>query len=82
MANLLFFGRLQDLVGHSSKVCQLPVSVKDTSDLRSFLDAKLQLDGSLHDPSIRIAINHEIMQEPSPITNSDEIAFLPPVGGG
>lgn len=82
MARLLFFGRLMDALGTSAETLALPVQVDDTSALRSWLDDDRQLGGILLEKTIRVAINDMIVSEPWPIADSDEIAFLPPVGGG
>ena len=39
-------------------------------------------DGAFLDKSVRLAINNEIVVDPHPVSRSDEIAFMPPVGGG
>lgn len=82
MATLLFFGKLTDIVGKSVDRRDLPENVRDTQSLRTWLDAELGSGETLLDKSIRIAINNEIADEPAAIHQADEIAFMPPVGGG
>lgn len=82
MAELLYFGRLTDVTGTDTERVALPNKVTDTLALRRWLDAARGWDGVLTDPTVRIAINDEIVPDPSPIAESDRIAFLPPVGGG
>ena len=82
MATLLFFGKLQDMVGTSSESMELPESISTTYDLRVFLDQHYELPETLSANSIRLAINSEIVADPAPVSDGDEIAFLPPVGGG
>jgi sulfur-carrier protein len=82
MARLLYFGRLMDTLGTSVETLALPAGVADTSALRSWLDKDRQLGGMLMEKTIRVAINDTIVPEPWPIADSDDIAFLPPVGGG
>ena len=82
MARLLYFGRLMDTLGTSVETLALPAGVADTSALRSWLDNDRQLGGILMEKTIRVAINDTIVPEPCPIADSDDIAFLPPVGGG
>lgn len=82
MALVLFFGKLQDVVGQSQASIDIPSSIANTHDLRKFLNSKFGLNGDLQAPSIRIAVNGEIIDDHSSISNQDEIAFLPPVGGG
>ena len=82
MAILLYFGKLQDVVGHPRESYQLPSDIISTVSLRAHLDQKFDLNGALLEKTVRLAINGEIVSEPSPVSNSDEIAFMPPVGGG
>ncbi|MEM6535736.1 MAG: MoaD/ThiS family protein [Pseudomonadota bacterium] len=82
MARLHFLGRLVDVTGHPSETVDLPAALTDTSSLRQWLDDRGAQDGAFLDPTVRVAINDELVIEPAAIANSDEIAFLPPVGGG
>tara|TARA_R110000803_G_scaffold114037_1_gene182460 strand:+ start:211 stop:459 length:249 start_codon:yes stop_codon:yes gene_type:complete len=82
MARLLYFGRLTDAFGTGAETVALPAGINDTSALRAWLDNDRQLGGVLLEKTIRIAINDTIVSEPWPIADSDDIAFLPPVGGG
>ncbi|MEM5516200.1 MoaD/ThiS family protein [Henriciella sp. AS95] len=82
MAEILYFGRLSDVTGTLSEHVSLPTSVRDTSALRAWLDDRKTLDGALLEPSVRLAINNEIVADPHPVGDADEIAFMPPVGGG
>lgn len=82
MAVLLFFGKLQDSVGLSTENFNVPETVTNTSQLRAHLDRQYKLTGTLTSETVRVAVNNEIVADPAPIHNEDEIAFLPPVGGG
>ncbi|AXE64964.1 putative molybdopterin converting factor subunit 1 [Hyphomonas polymorpha PS728] len=82
MAQLLFFGRLADIVDRPNQVLDLPAGISDTTALRAWLDARQSAGGALMEKTVRIAINSEIVVDPAPVSNSDEIAFMPPVGGG
>ena len=82
MAQLLFFGRLMDAVGTMEETIALPAAVRDTSALRKWLDEDRGLGGALLEKTVRLAINSEIVADPHPVSDSDEIAFMPPVGGG
>lgn len=82
MAELMYFGKLGDLMGCSLETVILPETVQDTASLRRWLDADRGLCGALLETTVRIAINDEIMTEPCHIRPDDRIAFLPPVGGG
>lgn len=82
MAQLLYFGRLMDTLGTPQETIALPATVRDTAALREWLDADRVLGGTLLEKTVRLAVNNEIVAEPHPISDGDEIAFMPPVGGG
>ena len=82
MATLLYFGRLSDVTGKTSEDLQLPDEVGTAGELRIWLDQRFEADGSLLEPTVRVAVNSEISFDSDPIRNEDEIAFMPPVGGG
>ena len=82
MATLLFFGKLQDVIGKPSETVDIPATINTTLQLREYLNEHYQLSETLSEQSVRIAINSEIVTDPAPVSNADEIAFLPPVGGG
>ena len=82
MATLLYFGRLTDITGKSSETLTLPDDIITTAALRTWLDATHKTNGTLLEKTVRIAINNELVTEPAAISDADEIAFMPPVGGG
>jgi molybdopterin synthase sulfur carrier subunit len=82
MARLSFFGRLTDSVFPAEQMLSLPGTVRDTHELRQWLSQIWTLGDLLEDPTIRIAVNDDIVSEPHPVSDQDRIAFLPPVGGG
>ena len=82
MARLLFFGRLQDVTGAREISFDLPTCIATTDDLRAHLHTQFSEKRAFLDSVVRIAINDEFAVEPAQISNSDEIAFMPPVGGG
>lgn len=82
MAKLLYFGRLGDLAGTLEETLDLPSEVATAGDLRSWLDLRFDADGALLEPTVRIAVNNEISFDTTELSDADEIAFLPPVGGG
>lgn len=79
---LHFFGRLGDLVELAECERALPDDISDSQALRVWLDHTLDLNGALLSPSVRTAINHQLVNDPHPVSDRDDIAFLPPVGGG
>ena len=79
MTELLFFGRLRDSVGASALRVDLPPDVGDTESLRAWLG---NAHPALNDPTVRIAVNARLQPDGACISESDEIAFLPPMSGG
>lgn len=82
MARLLYFGKLADAVGTAEEQRPLPETVRTADALRSWLDGAAGANGALSHPSVRLAVNGAIAGPKDPVTETDEIAFLPPVGGG
>ena len=82
MATILYFGKLSSLFGELSEQAMLPNEISDTGALRKWLDETRGFDGALLHNSVRVAVNSEIVDDPFPVSDTDEIAFLPPVGGG
>lgn len=82
MTTILYFGRLSDLTGTSEEVLALPSDIESAGHLRTWLDNRFKTDGALLDPTIRIAVNSEIILDTASLLGADEIALMPPVGGG
>ena len=82
MARILYFGRLSDLTGAAEETVALPDTVSTAGELRQFLDLRFEANGALLEPTVRIAINNELCFDAMAVTETDEIAFMPPVGGG
>lgn len=82
MAKLLYFGRLSDITGTSEETLSLPLEVETAGDLRQWLDLRFESAGALLEPTVRIAVNSEIIFDSTGLSEGDEIAFMPPVGGG
>ena len=82
MTKIIYFGRLSDVTGKDEERLDLPSHVATAGALRSWLDQRFKANGALMEPSVRIAINSEIIFDDEPLAQADEIAFMPPVGGG
>ncbi len=82
MAKLLYFGKLSDITGCLQEIRALPDEVTTTEALRAHLDDVFSASGALLEKTVRIALNNQIAAEPAPVRDTDEIAFMPPVGGG
>ena len=79
MARILFFGRLGEIHGPLERNITSPTPIET---LRAELDHFLETHGDLTAPTVQVAVNGEIVDDTCLVSNTDEIAFLPPVGGG
>lgn len=82
MAKLLYFGRLSDVTGAAQEDLQLPEDISTAGQLRNWLDLRFEAGGALLEPTVRIAVNSELCFDSTELNDADEIAFMPPVGGG
>lgn len=82
MTKILYFGRLSDLTGKTDEILTIPHDIESAGQLRTWLDARFETDGALLDPTVRIAIDSEIILDTASLHGADEIALMPPVGGG
>lgn len=82
MIRILYMGRLSDAAGTIHETTTLPAHVENSQQLRVWLDERFATEGVFNDTSIRIAVDQTILVEPCDIGPAQEIAFLPPVGGG
>jgi molybdopterin synthase sulfur carrier subunit len=77
-ATLVFLGRLADVAGAG----EMTVAPGPLDQVLAALEPALAV--ALLDERVRIAINGELLPEPTAIVlaDGDELAFLPPVSGG
>lgn len=82
MARLLFFGKLGDVAGGRSRDFAIG-DATSVSDLKAAIaKADPELGRALAEPSVRCIVNEIVLQGDAPISDHDEIAFIPPVSGG
>jgi molybdopterin synthase sulfur carrier subunit len=84
MITILYFARLREALGKTSEEIALPVGVRDLESLRRLLTAR---GGAWSaelavDKPVRAAVNQDVAQGNTPVSDGDEIAFFPPVTGG
>ena len=84
MANILYFASLAETLGLRSESLALPQDCRNVTQLVELLRARGAPFDSAFSGDIRIlvAINQEMSEPDAAISNSDEIAFFPPVTGG
>ena len=84
MAEVLYFARLAEELGLKSEQVDLSAECRTVADLVELLRARGEPFDSTFDGTTRVlvAINQEMTAEAAEISNSDEIAFFPPVTGG
>ncbi len=81
MAVILFFGRLSELSAPLD--IDLPKDIKTVDGLIIWLEENYPaLKSGLKHKGNRIAVNHEIVDLKSLVSNKDEIAFMSPLSGG
>lgn len=81
---ILYFAWMREHTGCSTEEIRLPENVTTISELAVYLRGRSAgYDTALRNlKTVRVAINRKYANLESPITDSDEIAFFPPVTGG
>ena len=81
---ILYFAWMREHTGCSSEEIKLPAEIRTIGDLASYLRGRSAgHDAALRNlKTVRVAQNRTYARLGSPIEDSDEIAFFPPVTGG
>ncbi len=82
MARLLFFGKLGDIAGGRMRDFALGEASSLSQLKTAVAKADPELGEALVAPSVRCIVNELVVQGDAPISDDDEIAFIPPVSGG
>lgn len=84
MADILYFARLAESLEIKSEELELSADCKTVDDLVTLLRERGEPFASEFNGETRIlvAINQEMSEPTAAISNTDEIAFFPPVTGG
>ncbi len=77
---VLFFGRLKDVLARESESIELPETACVQQLLEHYQLHAPQLRALL--PSLAVAVNQEYAQATALLHDGDEVALLPPVSGG
>ena len=84
MADILYFASLAETLGTRSESMPLPQDCRNVTELVALLRQRGDPFDSAFggDTRILVAINQEMSEPEADISDSDEIAFFPPVTGG
>ncbi len=81
---ILYFAWLKEKIGMSEEEILLPSTVTTAGDLFAWMRtrgpgfAAALAEGN----AVKVAVNHVYAQLKDPVSDTDEIAFFPPVTGG
>lgn len=81
---LKFFASLREAVGTSSESLTVPADIQTAGQLREFLRARggAWADALAEGRALRIAVNQQMADASSELSDGCELAFFPPVTGG
>jgi molybdopterin synthase sulfur carrier subunit len=81
---LVYFAWVRQKIGVGEEKFDLPSNVKTVRDLIEHLQTRGRgyFDAFAEPARLRAAVNQEHVIFETPISNSDEVAFFPPVTGG
>jgi molybdopterin converting factor small subunit len=84
MFKLIFLGKLGDVAPASLANIERPRGVRTLSDLVQWLSSEEPVLGrAMAATTTRLIVNQSVTHDHSfPLTDGDEIAFLPPMSGG
>ena len=84
MAKILYFAQLAETLGLKTEQLALPEQCRTTADLIALLRSRGEpfSAGLGTEATVLIAVNQEMSDINTTISDTDEIAFFPPVTGG
>jgi molybdopterin synthase sulfur carrier subunit len=81
---VLYFARLREVLGHASETLTLPAGPQTVAALRAHLRGRggaWEAELAAEKP-VRVAVNQDMAQADTVLSEGDEVAFFPPVTGG
>lgn len=84
MIKLLYFASLRDRLGSSGEELDLPDNIGDIAALKALLAQREETWAEIFadDELVLAAVNQEMAQADTKVSDGDEIGFFPPVTGG
>ena len=84
MIKVLYFARLREELQTESEQITLDDTLPNIETLKMHLSKRggIWADVFSGDETVMIALNQEVAQLDSPLSDGDEVAFFPPVTGG
>lgn len=84
MISLLYFARLREALGVSSEQADLPAGVSDVDGLTQWLRSRGGAWETELAPgrAFRVAVNQDMADGATVLSDGDEVAIFPPVTGG
>lgn len=83
MIKILYFAKTRETIGKSEETLELPPGPVTVADIMNILVARGEpYNVAFEDSRILAAINQEMTNLSSPVSEGDELAFFPPVTGG
>lgn len=84
MIRLLYFASLRDRLGSSGEELELLENIQDIAALKALLAQRGEKWAEVFadDELVLAAVNQEMAQPETAVSDGDEIGFFPPVTGG
>ena len=83
MVRLVFLGELRALAPPEWAAVDLPAGVRTLADLRAWLARELPTAEAAFARTVKMAVNLTLVHDLStPVSDGDEVAFMPPMSGG
>ncbi|KAA0970224.1 molybdopterin converting factor subunit 1 [Aureimonas fodinaquatilis] len=81
---LAYFASIRERIGVAEETVSLPAGVTTVSDLLRWLECRGDNYYHALQPGelVRVAIDHQHVQQDTPIAGATEIGFFPPMTGG
>jgi len=83
MAKVVYFASLRERLGLAEETVQLDADIS----VSGLVDRLVEQHGEtwktvFHDSQVMVAINQEMSDQETMVSDADEVAFFPPVTGG